>query len=62
MMRSEGRKHTKFAALSRGIAGTRGKTLIVNLPGSPKGAMESLDAIQDLIPHVLDLLAGKTEQ
>lgn len=61
MMRFEGRKHTKFAVLSRGITGTRGETLIVNLPGSPKGAMESLDAIRDLIPHVLDLLAGKTE-
>ncbi|MGH9694451.1 MAG: MogA/MoaB family molybdenum cofactor biosynthesis protein, partial [Bryobacteraceae bacterium] len=61
MMRSEGRKHTKFAALSRGVTGTRGETLIVNLPGSPKGARESLDAIQELIPHVLDLVAGKTE-
>jgi molybdenum cofactor synthesis domain-containing protein len=61
MMRSEGRKHTKFAVLSRGVAGTRGETLIVNLPGSPKGAVESLDAIQELIPHTLDLLAGKTE-
>ncbi len=61
MMRSEGRKHTKFAVLSRGLTGTRGETLIVNLPGSPKGALESLEAIQELIPHVLDLAAGKTE-
>ena len=61
MMRSEGRKHTKFAVLSRGVTGTRGETLIVNLPGSPKGALESLEAIQELIPHVLELLAGKTE-
>jgi molybdenum cofactor synthesis domain-containing protein len=61
LMRSEGRKHTKFAVLSRGVIGTRGETLIVNLPGSPKGAVESLDLIHELIPHVLDLLAGKTE-
>ena len=60
-MRSEGRKATRFAVLSRGIAGTRGSVLIVNLPGSPKGAVESLDAIADLIPHMADLLHGKTE-
>ena len=60
-MRTEGLKHTKFAALSRGVTGTRGETLVVNLPGSPKGAVESLNAIQQLIPHTLDLLAGKTE-
>ena len=61
VMRAEGRKSTAFAALSRGIAGTRGRTLIVNLPGSPRGAVESLDAIAGLIPHVVDLLAGRTE-
>ncbi len=60
-MRSEGRKSTHFAVLSRGIAGTRGAVLIVNLPGSPQGAVESLEAIADLIPHVVDLLHGKTE-
>ena len=60
-MRSEGRKSTRFSVLSRGIAGTRGRVLIVNLPGSPKGAVESLDAIADLIPHMVDLLHGKTE-
>ena len=61
LMRSEGRKSTRFAPLSRALAGTRGSVLIVNLPGSPKGALESLDAIADLIPHVVDLVHGKTE-
>jgi molybdopterin adenylyltransferase len=61
VMRSEGRKSTPFAALSRGLAGSRGRTLIVNLPGSPKGAVESLDAVANLIPHIVDLLKGKTQ-
>lgn len=61
LMRAEGRKVTKMADLSRALAGTRGQTLIVNLPGSPKGALESLDAIVGLVPHVVDLLSGKTE-
>ena len=61
LMRSEGRRSTPFAALSRAIAGIRGRTLIVNLPGSPKGAVESIQAIADLIPHIVDLLHGRTE-
>lgn len=61
LMRDEGRKKTKFASLSRGIAGSRGSTLIVNLPGSPKGAVESLNAVAELVPHAVDLLAGRTE-
>jgi molybdopterin adenylyltransferase len=60
LMRSEGRKFTSKAVLSRGLAGVRGRTLIVNLPGSPKGALESFDAIAKLIPHVVDLLEGRT--
>jgi len=60
LMRSEGRASTPFAVLSRAVAGTRGRTLIVNLPGSPKGAVESFDTIAKLIPHVVDLLEGRT--
>jgi molybdenum cofactor synthesis domain-containing protein len=61
VMRARGRESTPLAALSRSMAGTRGAVLIVNLPGSPKGALESLDAIVELVPHVLDLLRGHTE-
>jgi molybdenum cofactor synthesis domain-containing protein len=61
VMRSEGRKSTPLAALSRGGGYTRGAVLIVNLPGSPRGAVESLDAVAGLIPHVVDLLHGRTE-
>jgi molybdopterin adenylyltransferase len=61
LMRTKGRESTPLAVLSRSLAGTRGRVLIVNLPGSPKGAVESLDAIVELVPHVLDLLQGQTE-
>lgn len=61
LMRAKGIASTPFATLSRAVAGTRGRVLIVNLPGSPKGAVESLDAIVELVPHVLKLLNGHTE-
>ena len=61
IMRQKGRNSTPLASLSRSLAGARGRVLIVNLPGSPKGAVESLDAIVELVPHVLDLLQGQTE-
>lgn len=60
-MRSEGAKKTPFAALSRGVCGVRGQALILNLPGSPGGAVESLLAVAGLIPHAIELLSGKTE-
>jgi molybdopterin adenylyltransferase len=58
MMREKGRQSTPRAALSRAIVGTRGSTLIVNLPGSPKGAVQSLNAIADLLPHASEVMRG----
>lgn len=60
LMRQSGRTSTPLASLSRGLAGIAGKVLIVTLPGSPKGALESLGAILELVPHVHDLLNGRT--
>jgi len=60
-MRAEGAKGTPFAVLSRGVCGVRGRTLILNLPGSPSGAIESLSSVIDVLPHAVDLLQGKTE-
>jgi molybdopterin adenylyltransferase len=60
-IRAEGMKKTRFAALSRGVCGVRGKALILNLPGSPKGAAESLEAVADLLPHTMNLLSGNTD-
>jgi molybdopterin adenylyltransferase len=57
-MRRKGLEKTPTAVLSRGIAAARAKALIVNLPGSPKGATESLDAIAHLLPHAVSVLHG----
>ena len=59
-IRAVGVKKTPFAVLSRGLCGVRGKSLILNLPGSPKGAVESLEAVIEVLPHALQLLAGNT--
>ena len=53
------RRSSPLAALSRGIAGTRGRALVLNLPGSPKGALECLAAVVDLLPHAVSVLAGE---
>jgi molybdenum cofactor synthesis domain-containing protein len=57
-MRAQGVKKNLRAILSRAVAGIRGATIIVNLPGSPKGALECLDAVADLLPHSVAILHG----
>ena len=59
-MRAEGLRFTPKSLLSRSLAGTRKRVLIVNLPGSPRGAVQSLDAIVELAPHAVQLLHGET--
>jgi molybdenum cofactor synthesis domain-containing protein len=58
-MRAAGLKHTPMAALSRGVCGVRGRTLILNLPGSERGVRENLEAIVDMLPHAVELLRGR---
>jgi molybdenum cofactor synthesis domain-containing protein len=58
LMRAEGRKHTPNAMLSRGIAGLRGRTLIVNLPGSPRAVRECLEAVVGILPHAIEMMRG----
>jgi|SRR5580698_6119933 molybdopterin adenylyltransferase len=60
-MRASGLEHTPYAILSRGVCGIRGRTVILNLPGSPDGAAQSLEAVIEVLPHVVDLLAGMTD-
>jgi molybdenum cofactor synthesis domain-containing protein len=57
-MRADGRTHTPFAVLSRGLVGVRGGTLVVNVPGSPRGARESFESIVPVLEHALETLAG----
>lgn len=61
LMRSEGRRETPYAILSRAVCGTCGTAIILNVPGSPAGALSSLRAALPVLPHALDLLRGKTE-
>ena len=61
LMLARGIESTPMAALSRGVVGSVGSTLVVNLPGSPRGATENLAALVPVLDHVLDLLAGDTE-
>jgi molybdopterin adenylyltransferase len=60
-IRSEGSKKTPFAALGRGVCGVCRGSLVLNLPGSPMGAVDSLHSVIELMPHALQLIAGNTE-
>lgn len=62
LMRSEGFKKTRRAALSRAVAGIKGNTLIINLPGSPKAVRENLETILDVIPHAIETIKGDTSE
>ena len=60
-MRREGEKKTPFALLSRGVCGVFASSIVLNLPGSPNGAVESLESVIEVLPHAIQILAGKTE-
>jgi len=60
-MRAEGAKKTPLAVLSRAVCGVQGKSVILNLPGSPAGAVQSLESVIEVLPHALQLLGGNTK-
>lgn len=59
MMRAQSMKYTPRAALSRGVSVIRGKTLIINLPGSPRAVRENMECVKEILPHALQLLNGE---
>jgi molybdopterin biosynthesis enzyme MoaB len=61
-MRSEGLKKTSRAMLSRAVTGVKGRSLIINLPGSPKAVKENLAVILDVIPHAIEKIKGDTKE
>lgn len=61
-MRLKGLKKTPFAMLSRSVAGVRGKTLIINLPGSPKAVRENLSVILEVLPHAIEKIQGSMKE
>ncbi|NLE43195.1 MAG: molybdopterin adenylyltransferase [Chloroflexi bacterium] len=58
LLRSQGYANTPLAVLSRGVAGIRGRTLIINLPGSPKAVREGMDTLRPILPHAIRMLRG----
>ena len=62
VMRAEGLKKTSMSMLSRAVAGVKGETLIINLPGSPKAVRENLEVILNVIPHAIEKIKGDTAE
>lgn len=62
VMRSAGLKHTPHAPLSRAVAGVRGKTLIINLPGNPQGVRQCIEVLLPALPHAIETLTGQAKE